>query len=156
LRVAGMAPPRFIVTVSGAALVANIQRGGGQQAPLHGAYTGWQLGLVDTIGAALVVDQAARAELGDGNEPRPLPAGAFRTGGRGGHIGIKRKAREIVAGEEALGREIAIGIEVGPAGGGTTFQQRDLFVSLRLLRLRLSPLLGGETMHLRAAVSIKE
>src|SRR5262249_38186972 len=104
----------------------------------------------------LVVSQRGGAELGGGDEPRPLQVGALRTGGRGRYVGIKRKAREVVAGEEALGREIAIGIEVGSAGGGTTFQQRDLLVGLRLLCLRLSPLLGGETVHLRAAIGIKE
>ena len=50
-----------------------------------------KLGLVDPIGAALVIDQAARSEFGDGEEARALEIGRlWRSAAAGRHIGIER------------------------------------------------------------------
>jgi hypothetical protein len=65
---------------------------------------------VDDVARALVVDDRAWAELGDGQEARAgdeLVALAAT-----GDEGRKRQAREVVAGQEALAREIAVAVEV--------------------------------------------
>src|SRR5262245_14774266 len=70
--------------------------------------------LVDHVARALVVDDAARAELGDCEEARtgeelvhtPLLATA-------GQESRQRKAWEVVPWKEALAREVAIAVEVG-------------------------------------------
>ena len=69
---------------------------------------------VDEVARALVVDDAARPELRDREEPRaleelisPLACAA------GGDKCRERKPWEAVAGEEALAREVAVAVEVG-------------------------------------------
>jgi len=69
---------------------------------------------VDAVAAALVVDDGARAELGDGDEAGPaqellLPLLVLARR----DISSDRQAREVVAGQEAFGGEVAIAVEVG-------------------------------------------
>src|SRR5581483_12491685 len=68
---------------------------------------------VDEVARALVVDDAARPELGDREETRPLqelvaslPIATRRDEGR------EWEAREAVARQEALAREITVAVEV--------------------------------------------
>src|SRR5690554_4523503 len=70
---------------------------------------------LDAVLLALVIDQAERAEFRDSQEARPrehtavaLPAPLAGAGDEGG----QRQAREVVAGEEALAGEVAVGLEV--------------------------------------------
>ena len=71
--------------------------------------------LVDEISSALVIDHAARAELGDGQEARALYEVfglASRPSATTGDERGQRQPREAVAGQESLAGEIAIAVEV--------------------------------------------
>ena len=73
-----------------------------------------ELDAVDLVPVALVVDQRARAELPDRQEPGPLhvvAVGAQPPVGR--DVGGDRQPGERVAGQEPLGGEVAVGVEVG-------------------------------------------
>src|SRR5262249_40973432 len=60
---ASVAPLGLMVRVRTATLVANIDRCGGEATAVLGADTGRQLGLPNPVGAALVIDEAARSKL---------------------------------------------------------------------------------------------
>ncbi len=111
---------------------------------------------MDAKGAALVIDQAARAEFRDRKKPCALEIGGLgaRSAADGRHIGIERQPRKVVTGQEAFGREIAVGVEIRAATRRASFQQRELLVCLGLLDLRRSALFGAQAVHLRLAVCI--
>ena len=58
-----------------------------------------------------MIDDGARAELGDGQEARAGDELVARRA-RPGNEGRQRQAREVVAGQEALAREVAVAVEV--------------------------------------------
>jgi hypothetical protein len=58
-------PFRLILLVNGTAGVANKERCRGDLPAILGAHTGWKFRPMDAKGATLVIDQAARAELGN-------------------------------------------------------------------------------------------
>ena len=72
-----MAAFGFSIAVSGAALIANIERSCREAATFLGPNARRQFGFVDSIGAPLVIDQAARAEFGNGDEASPLQIGTL-------------------------------------------------------------------------------
>ena len=67
----------------------------------------------DLVAGALVVDHRAGAELGDPDEPWPLDVVALAAAGQAGDVGGQRQPGERVAGQEALGGEVPVGVEVG-------------------------------------------
>ena len=70
---------------------------------------------VDLVAGALVVDERAGPELADRQEPRPLHVVALallRVRPIGGDERRERQPRERVAGQEAFGSEVAVGVEV--------------------------------------------
>ena len=103
-----------------------------------------QVDLVDDVARAFVVDDGARAELGDGQEARPgqefvgvaLDAPA-------GDIGRERQAREAVAGQEAFAGEVAVGVEVGLDDVLGFGQQLDLALGLLAQALGLVVVVFG-------------
>ena len=135
---ASVAAFRLILLVSGAACVANKERRRGKLPAILGPHTGWKFRLMDAKGAALVIDQAARPEFGDRKKPRALEIGGLRarSAADGRHVGVERQPRKVVAGQEAFGREIAVGVEIRAAARRASLQQRELLVRLRLLDLR--------------------
>ena len=66
----------------------------------------------DLVAGALVVDHRAGAELGDPDEPGPLDVVALAAAVHAGDVGGQRQPRERVAGQEALGGEVPVGVEV--------------------------------------------
>ncbi len=90
-----------------------------------------EIDLVDPVARALVVDQRARAELGDGQEARArdeLVAALALAPAR--HVGRERQAREVVAGQEALRREVAVGVEIALVDALGLGEQADLALRL--------------------------
>ena len=86
--------------------------GGGDRAFL--ARFGWWQGHADhLVAGALVVDDRAGAELADADEPGPLDVVPFAAAGQAGDVGGERQAGEGVAGQESLGGEVTVGVEVG-------------------------------------------
>ena len=86
-----------------------------------------QLGCGDAVGAALVVDQAARSKFRQGQEARALQVAAARaTLTAAGDEGGERQAREVVARQEGLGGEVAVGVEVAGQALGAALQQGEL------------------------------
>src|SRR5205823_1823654 len=88
---------------------------------------------VDHVAGALVVDDRTRAELGDGEEARPLheliptlPAAARRDKRR------EWQPREAIAGQEAFAREVAVAVEVGLQVALLVVAAEELELSLRL------------------------
>ena len=94
---ASMAALRFVRLVNAAAGIADKKAGRRELPAILGPHTGWQLCAMDAIGAALVIDQAARPEFGDRNEARALQMGgsAARSGADRRHIGIERQPRKL-------------------------------------------------------------
>ena len=146
-RIAGVAPFRLVVAMSGATLFANEDRCGRKAATFLGPNTWRQLGLVNAVGAPLVIDQAARAEFGNGDEASPLQICRLRAGAHRRHVGVERQPRKVVAGQEAFGRKIAVGVEVRTARCGAPFQQCELLVGLSLLNLGFLALPWTQSMH---------
>jgi hypothetical protein len=72
-----MASFGFIIAVSGATLIANIESRRWKAATLLGSDSRRQLGFVDSIGASLVIDKAAWPELRNGDEARALQVGTL-------------------------------------------------------------------------------
>ena len=69
----------------------------------------------DLVPRTLVVDQRSRAELVDGEEAGSLEVVAVALAARAaalGDVGGERQAGEGVSGQEALGGEVAVGVEV--------------------------------------------
>ena len=91
-----------------------------------------EIDLVDAVARALVVDQGARAELGDGQETRARhELVASLALAAAGHIRRERQAREVVAGQEALRGEVAVGVEVAFVDAFGLGEQADLAFRLR-------------------------
>ena len=70
----------------------------------------------DFVTGALVVDEGARPKLSDGHEPGALQVAAFAPCvelAEARDVGGQREAGEGVAGQEPLGRQVAVGVEVG-------------------------------------------
>jgi hypothetical protein len=67
----------------------------------------------DAVRAPLVVDEAARPELGEREEAGPLQVRLLAAAVlRGRHVRHERQSGEVVPGEEALRREVAVRVEV--------------------------------------------
>ena len=104
-----------------------------------------EVDLVDAVARPLVVDQGARTELGDRQETRaghelvaPLALAPAR------HKRRDRQARKVVAGQEALRGEVAIGVEVALVDAFGLGEQADLAFRLgaqaaRVVALGLRP-----------------
>src|SRR5262245_57192022 len=73
----------------------------------------------DLVASALVVDQGSWAELADRQEARALEVvatvGVSGALAHGRDVSREWQPREGVAGQEALGGEVAVGVEVGVA-----------------------------------------
>ena len=119
---------------------------GGEPAGIFdGVRTKVEIDLVHPVARALVVDQRAGAELRDGEEAgagdelvTPLAPAPAR------HVGGDRQPGEVVAGEEALRREIAVGVEVPLVDPLRFGEQADLALGLcaqppRVVALGLRP-----------------
>src|SRR6516165_9629990 len=76
-RLAYVATFRLVALVRGATLVADIERVGREPAAVFRTDVGRQLGLGNAVGAALVVNQAARPELRNGDETSALEISGF-------------------------------------------------------------------------------
>src|SRR4029077_3879438 len=76
-RLAYVATFRFVALVRGATLVADIERVGCEPAAVFRTDVGRQLGLGNAVGAALVVNQAARPKLRNGDETSALEISGF-------------------------------------------------------------------------------
>jgi hypothetical protein len=123
-RAASMATLRFVLLVNSATGVANKERCRGDLPAILGPHTGWKFRPMDAKRAALVINQAARAEFGDRKKPRPLEIGGSRAlaAADGRYVGIERQPRKIVAGQEAFGGEITVGIEIRAAARRASLQ----------------------------------
>lgn len=154
---ASMAAFRLVLFVTGAAVIANIDRPSDEKAVFLFPDARRQLGLVDPVGAALVIYETAWPEFGDRDKPGSLqicglwPAAADRW-----HIGIKRETREIVPRKESLGCKIAIGIKVRSAARISALKQRQLLVRLSLLASCFLPLRCGDAVGLRLSIGFDE
>ena len=73
----------------------------------------WQNRFVDEVARPFVVDHRARAEFGDGKEPRSRKELVSLLGTPSWNIRRQRQAREVVPGQEALTGEVAIAVEIG-------------------------------------------
>ncbi len=104
--------------------------GGGDLSRVPGGY----LDLGHLVPATLVVDQCARSELADGDEPGALDVAGLLPLPR--DVGGQRKPREGVAGQEAFGGEVAVGVEVAELPVGVLILQQPQLV----LRLATPPL----------------
>ena len=95
---------------------------------------GWQLDAVDLVPGALVVDEGPRAELPDCQEPGPLHVVALAPHApAAGDIGGDGQPRERVAGQEPLGGEVPVRVEVGAdvhVVAALVAKQRDLGLGL--------------------------
>ena len=97
-----------------------------------------------------MVDEAARTELGQREEARTLEVGLPPpTVPTRRDVGEQRQPREVVAGQEALGGEIAVGVEVAGERGRPALEQVDLVHRLRVAGLRrpLVPVGRGVVVH---------
>ena len=101
-----------------------------------------------------MIDEAARPEFSNGEEPGALQVGADPFAEATRDEGVQGQAGEVVSGQEVFRRQIAVGVEVRAAAAAATFEQHDLFVGLCLLAFRFLPVLGPQTVHLRAAVRV--
>ncbi len=91
----------------------------------------------DAVGAALVIDEAARAELGERQEARTLQVGlASPSIVRRRHVRHQRQAREVVARQEALGGEVAVGVEVAREAAVPVCSRLSWSMRLRVAGLR--------------------
>ena len=149
---AGVAHGKFIVEVARTAARADAHRLGGEFriGCRRIAVTERQERPHDPVGLTFVVDEAARAELGEREEARALQVGlppaaiaARRDVGEQGEPG------EIVPRQETLGGEVPVGVEVARQRGGPTLEQVELVHRLRVARLRGALLLvgGGVVVH---------
>ena len=149
---AGVAHRQVVAEVSRAAARADAHRPGGQ--PHVGRrrlpVTEREQRPHDPVGAPLVVDEAARAELGECEEARtlevrlpPATVPARRD------VREQRQPREVVSGQEALGGEVAVGVEVARERGRPALEQVELVHCLRVAGLRrpLVPVGRGVVVH---------
>jgi hypothetical protein len=89
-----------------------------------------------------VVDKASRTELREREEPRPLQirlTAAAVEGRR--HVRHQRQAWKVVTRQEALGREVAVGVEITRKRARALLEQVELVDRLRVPALRRSFLL---------------
>ena len=91
-----------------------------------------EVDFVNAVASALVVDEGARAELGDGEEARAGDefVAAFALAA-GGHIGGEGQAREVVARQETLSGEVAVGVEIALVNAFGLREQANLAFGLR-------------------------
>ena len=142
-QVAGMAET-VIREVTGTAPGADLDRAG-WQAGLGGDLSGVaeRKDCPDhTVGAPFVVDEAPRAELGQGKEPGSLEEGLAPVADAVWDVCQKRQSREVVAGQEPLGCKVPVRVEVAGAGARVGSEKVDLVLRLSLADPR-HPLLGG-------------
>ena len=123
---AGVAHRQVVAEVARAAARADAHRPGGQSrvGRRRLPVTEREQRPHDPVGAPLVVDEAARAELGQRKEARSLevrlpPA----TVPASRDVREQRQPREVVSGQEALGGEIAVRVEVARKRGGSALEQ---------------------------------
>src|SRR5439155_15461472 len=67
---------------------------------------------IDQVARALMIDNGARAELGDRQETGPREVFIALLGASPWNIGRERQAREVVAGQKALAGEVAVAVEI--------------------------------------------
>jgi len=143
---AGMAVRSLVFEVARAARAADPHRCRGE--PRVGGrsalVTDRQDGADDAVRAALVIDEAARPELGEREEARALEVRLTTAAvARRGNVGHEGEAREVVAGQEALGREVAVRVEVARVGAVAFLEQVELVDRLGVAALRGALLLLG-------------
>ena len=91
-----------------------------------------EVDLVHPVTRALVVDQGAGTELGDGEKAGAgdvLVASGAPAPGR--HVGGDREPGEVVAGQEAFRREVPVGVEVAFVDAFGLGEEADLALGLR-------------------------
>ena len=101
-----------------------------------------------------MIDQAARPEFRDGQETRALEERASLSFSR--NEGVERQPREVVAGQEALGREIAVGVEVRAVRGLALFENGDLVARLHLRSFDSATVRARKTGDLGAGVGLHQ
>ena len=104
----------------------------------------------DPVGAPLVVDEAARTELGKREEARALEVRLPSTAVPARRdVREERQSREVVPGQEALRGEVAVGIEVARSRVRPALEQVELVHRLRVpgLRRPLVPVGRGVVVH---------
>ena len=97
-----------------------------------------EVDLVDPVASAFVVNQRPGSELRDGKKARPgneLVAPPDFVSTR--HVGGDRQPGEVVAGEEAFGREIAVGVKIPLVDSFGFREQAYLALGLRPQPLRM-------------------
>ena len=149
---AGVAHRPIVAEVTCAAVRTDSHRPGGQ--PRVGRcripVTEREQGSNDPIGAPLVVDEAARTELGKRKETRALEVClASTTLPTRRDVREERQSREVVPGQEALRGEVAVGIEVARSRVRPALEQLELVHRLRVpgLRCPLVPVGRGVVVH---------
>src|SRR5699024_9584711 len=115
-----------------------------------------QLHTGDLVARALVVDQGTRAELTYRHETGPLQEiTIFEMAPASGDVGGQGQSWEGVSGQEALGRKVAVGIEVahhGPALPALVLEQQDLGLGLTTAVGGLGAVTLGQTVIEHPAV----
>ena len=151
-RSAGVARRPIVVEVPGAAARADPHgpggqlRIGGRRPPVAER----EQGAHDPVGASLVVDEAARAELGKRQEARTLEVGLPPTAVPACRdVREERQPGEVVPGQEALRGEVAVGVEVARERVRPPLEQVELVHRLRMPGLRgpLVPVGRGVVVH---------
>ena len=114
-----------------------------------------ELGPHDPVHAALVVDEAAGAELRERKKPGTADHAALvilaldRASAPRGNPGHQRQAWEVVARQEALAGQVAVGVEVGVLGVARLQEHGVLAGGIAIAALRILLLLvgGGVALH---------
>ena len=101
----------------------------------------------DPILPAFVIEDVARPELGEPEKPRPLD-GVRLIAHRDQRA--KRQAREVVARDKALAREIAVGVELSLGASALVQEQFDLAQRLALALLGLLAVGPSKPWHVDA------
>jgi hypothetical protein len=94
-----------------------------------------------------VIQDVARPKFSEAEEPRPFDG--VRLIARGDRR-PKRQAREVVARDEPLAREVPVRVELGVGGGPLVQQEFDLAQGLALASLRLLAFRSGQPRHVDA------
>ena len=102
--------------------------------------TNGEQGFGDAVLAALMVDEAVGAKLAQGQEPGARQeALAPDVAPSGRYVGHERQAREVVARQEALAGQVAVGVEVAVEGAFAGQQQVALLAGFVVALLGFTP-----------------
>ena len=141
-----------LLVVAGAASRADGRRERDQATV--GTAAGSQHRLVDPVCAPFVIDEAARTELGNGEEAGALQVAVARVVGASRNKGHQRETREVISGEKPFGREEAVDVKVGADVRRAAEQERDLSQRLGHTGLCRFPFVLGNRIVLEDAVGL--